>query len=130
MNCCCNENSSPLELKIKKGESLGFAFTLTKDGIPVDLTSAEMVLEVRDGLEDTGVYVISKTIDISSDPDVLGVITNPTEGKFFFKINSSDISSMSTTKPYYMAVYHSEDGVRDCISANNGQVAKFLVLNP
>ena len=127
MNCCCEKG---LELKIKQGESIGFAFTLSEEGNPVDLTNSQMIMQVRDGVEDTGVYLINKTISTESDPDTVGVIISPLEGKFMFKVNASDISSMSTTKPYFVAIYHVDGEIKNCISANNHQVAKFIVLNP
>lgn len=127
MNCCCEKG---LELKIKQGESIGFAFTLTEEGNPVDLTNSQMVMQVRENVEDTGEYLINKTITTESDVDTVGVIISPLEGKFMFKVNASDISSMSTTKPYFVAIYHVDGEIKNCISANNHQVAKFIVLNP
>ena len=128
MMCGCEHK--PLELKIKQGESIGFAFTLTQQGSPVDLTNSTMLMQVRENVEDNGTYLITKTITTASDPDEQGVIVNPTAGQFFFKVNSSDIEDMSTTKPYFVAIYHINGDIKDCISANNHQVAKFLVLNP
>lgn len=128
MMCGCEHK--PLELKIKQGESIGFAFTLNQQGSPVDLTNSTMLMQVRENVEDNGTYLITKTITTESDPDEQGVIVNPTAGQFFFKVNSSDIEDMSTTKPYFVAIYHINGDIKDCISANNHQVAKFLVLNP
>lgn len=128
MSCCCEDKC--LELKIKKGESIGFAFSFSKQGVPVDLTDSQMVMEVRENIIDDGNYIFSKTIDDESDRDTVGLITEPTEGKFFFKVNDTDIAGMSTTKPYFVAIYHIVGDVKDCISANNGQVARFLVFNP
>ena len=128
MMCGC-ENKS-LEMKIKKGESLGFAFTLTQQGVPVDLTNSTILMQVRENVEDDGVYLITKTVTTASDPDVQGTIVNPTSGQFFIKVNSTDIEDMLTTKPYFVAIYHINGDIKDCISANNHQVAKFLVLNP
>lgn len=127
MNCCCDKT---LELKIKQGESLGFAFTLSENGTPVDLTNSTLTMQVRENIEDTGVYLINKTISTASDPDTVGVIVSPLEGKFMFKVNASDTASMSTTQPYFVAIYHINGDIKDCISANNHQVAKFIVLNP
>jgi hypothetical protein len=127
MNCCCEKG---LELKIKQGESIGFAFTLSEEGNPVDLTNSQMIMQVRENVEDTGEYLINKTITTESDVDTVGVIISPLEGKFMFKVNASDISSMSTTKPYFVAIYHVDGEIKNCISANNHQVAKFIVLNP
>ena len=128
MMCGCEHK--PLELKIKQGESIGFAFTLTQQGSPVDLTDSTMLMQVRENVEDNGTYLITKTITTSSDPDEQGVIVNPTAGQFMFKVNSDDIDDMSTTKPSFVASYHINGDIKDCISANNHQVAKFLVLNP
>lgn len=127
MNCFCEK---PLELKIKQGESIGFSFTFTKQGNPVDLTNSTMLMQVRENVEDNGTYLITKTITTASDEDEDGIIINPTAGQFMFKVNSDDIENMSTTKPYFVAIYHIEGEIKDCISANNHQVAKFLVLNP
>ena len=128
MMCGCEHK--PLELKIKQGESIGFAFTLNQQGSPVDLTNSTMLMQVRENVEDNGTYLITKTITTASDPDEQGIIVNPIAGQFFFKVNSSDIEDMSTTKPYFVAIYHINGDIKDCISANNHQVAKFLVLNP
>lgn len=128
MMCGCEQR--PLELKIKQGESIGFAFTLTQQDIPVDLTDSTMLMQVRENIEDDGTYLITKTITTSSNPDEQGLINMPINGQFFFKVNSSDIEDMSTTKPYFVAIYHINGDIKDCISANNHQVAKFLVLNP
>ena len=128
MMCGCEHK--PLELKIKQGESIGFAFTLNQQGSPVDLTDSTMLMQVRENVEDNGTYLITKTITTESNPDEQGIIVNPTAGQFFFKVNSSDIEDMSTTKPYFVAIYHINGDIKDCISANNHQVAKFLVLNP
>lgn len=127
MNCCCDKG---IELKIKQGESIGFAFTLSENGEPVDLTNSTLTMQVREEIEDTGVYLINKTISTESDVDTVGIIVSPLEGKFMFKVNASEISSMSTTKPYFVAIYHIDGDIKNCISANNHQVAKFLVLNP
>ena len=104
--------------------------SISEEGNPVDLTNSQMIMQVRDGVEDTGVYLINKTISTESDPDTLGVIISPLEGKFMFKVNASDISSMSTTKPYFVAIYHVDGEIKNCISANNQNIAKFLVMNP
>ena len=127
MNCCC-ENI--YEMKIKKGESIGFYSTLTENGSPVDLTDSQMVMEVRGNVVDDGNYVISKTITTTSNPNVEGKIINPAEGQFFFKVNDYDISDMSTAKPYFVAIYHVNGAIRKCISSTNGKIAKFLVFNP
>lgn len=127
-NCCCGHK--PLELKIKQGESIGFAFSLSQNGAPVDLTTATMTMQVRETPEDTGVYLINKSISTGTDPENEGVIISPEQGKFFFKVNAADIADLSTTKPYFVAIYHTQDNVTNCISANNFQVARFLVLNP
>ena len=128
-NCCCG-GQKPLELKIKKGESIGFAFTLRQSGVPVDLSNSQMLMQVRENPEDDGVYLINKTISVNSDAESLGVITNPEQGQFYFKVNDSDIEDMSTTKPYFVAIYHIDGDICSCISAENFQMARFLVLNP
>ena len=126
--CCCGKK--PLELKIKKGESIGFAFTLKQNGQPLDLTGNQMILQVRENMIDDGVYLINKTISESSDATTVGIINEPTEGKFYFKVNDTDIDNMSTTKPYYAAIYHVSGDICNCISAPSFQTALFLVLNP
>lgn len=117
-------------MKIKKGESIGFAFTLKRHGAPVDLTNAALMMNVRENLEDDGIYLISKTITTQSDAEETGIISNPTEGQFYFKVNQGDIENMSATKPYFVAIYLIEGDIKTCISANDFQVGRFLVLNP
>ena len=130
MNDCCCGGQRPLTLKIKQGESKGFAFTLSKNGQPFDLSNLQMLLQVRENMQDTGEYVIQKTISENSDAELYGQINNPTGGQFYFKINDTDIESMSTSKPYYFAIYKVSDEDKICISAPYFQTAVFLVLNP
>ena len=136
MSECCRPGimppdlSRPLTLSIKKGESLGFAFTLYQSGEPQDLSGANIVLQVRETPEDNGTYLINKTISSSSDPETDGLIDQPYNGNFFFRVNASDIASMSTLKPYYLAIFTEKNGIRYCISAAGCEIAKFLVLNP
>ena len=127
-NCCCGQE--PLTIKIKQGESKGFSFSLTQNDIPVDLSNSTIVLQVRESLEDTGEYLISKTISINSDVDEDGIIFSPTTGEFLFKINDTDIAEMNSTRPYYCAIYRVDDDTKVCISAPDFQSALFLVLNP
>lgn len=127
-NCCCGHE--PLTIKIKQGESKGFSFSLSQNDIPVDLTGSTIALQVRENIDDTGEYLISKTISIGSDVDEDGIIFSPTTGEFLFKINDTDIADMSTTRPYYCAIYLIEDETKVCISAPDFQTALFLVLNP
>lgn len=130
MNSCCCCGKKPLELKIKKGESKGFAFTLSKNGQPLDLSGNQMLMQVRENLTDDGVYLIEKTISENSDAETQGLISDAANGKFYFKVNESDIENMSTTKPYYVAIYHINGDICACISAKDFQTALFLVLNP
>lgn len=127
-NCCCGKE--PLSLKIKQGESIGFAFTLSQNNVPVDLSNSTLLLQVRENMQDNGVYLIEKTVTTQSNPNEDGLITEPTLGQFFFKINDTDIENMSTTKPYYCAIYRVKNDISDCISAPDFQTALFLVLNP
>lgn len=128
-NCCCGMQR-PLELKIKKGESIGFAFSLLQKGAPVDLTGNQMLLQVRENLVDDGVYVINKTISENSDATQEGLINDAANGKFFFKVNDTDIDNLSSTKPYFAAIYRVDGDMVQCISANPFQTALFFVLNP
>lgn len=128
-NCCCG-NQHPLTLKIKQGESKAFVFTLIKNNAPVDLTGAEILLQVRESMTDVGDYVIEKTVTTNSDGDVDGKINNPENGEFYLKINDTDIEEMETTKPYYCAIYKINGDTKICISAPAFQTALFLVLNP
>ena len=127
-NCCCGKE--PLSLKIKQGESIGFAFTLSQNNVPIDLSNSTLLLQVRENMQDKGLYLIEKTVTTQSNPNEDGLITDPTLGQFFFKINDTDIKDMSTTKPYYCAIYRVENDISDCISAPDFQTALFLVLNP
>ncbi len=136
MSDCCRPGIMPpdlyrpLTLSIKKGESLGFAFTLYQSGEPQNLSGFSIVLQVRETPEDNGNYLINKTISTTSDPDADGLIDQPYNGNFFFKINAGDIAGMSTLRPYYLAIFTEKDNSRHCISAAGCEIAKFLVLNP
>jgi hypothetical protein len=127
-NCCCG--NIPLEIKIKKGESIPFVFRLLKNGAPIDLTGASLLLQVRDDIIDDGNFLISKIISENSDEDEYGKIIDPVAGQFAFKINKEDIDDMSTTKPYFAAIYLITGDICRCISANSFQSANFLVINP
>lgn len=136
MNSCCTPGimppdlNRPLVLTMKKGESKGFAFTLYQSGEPQDLSDSEIVFQVRENPEDNGEYLINKTVTTSTTPDIEGLIDQPTEGNFFVFISSAEIANLSTSKPYFLAIYHQKDNVSYCISAADCEMAKFLVLNP
>lgn len=129
MSCCC-ENSSTLELRIKKGESLGFSFTLSQNGSPIDLTGKSILFQVRADIVDDGEFLINKTITTSSDIETVGNINDATHGGFIIAVTSSETASLSTLKPYFAAIYYVNGGTKKCISANNGEVARLIVLNP
>lgn len=129
MNNCYNEQR-PLAIKIKQGESKLFAFSLSQNEEPFDLSNSQMLLQVRENMQDNGEYLIEKTITANSDIDEDGQINNPANGQFLFKINSEDIESMNTTKPYYCAIYKIDGDNKICVSAPDFQTALFLVLNP
>ena len=104
MNCCC-QCQPTLNMKIKKGESLGFVFNLKQNNIPVNLSGGSVLFQVRENLSDDGEFVINKTITEYSSLDTTGRITNPEDGQFIIKVNASDIENLSTLKPYYCAIY-------------------------
>lgn len=135
MNCCTPgimppDLNRPLELKIKKGETKGFAFTLYQSGEPQDLSQSEILFQVRETPEDKGVYLINKLVSTSSDPSVDGLIDHPYEGRFFVMVNSSEIENIPASKPYFLAMFHKRDKMSYCISAADCELAKFLILNP
>lgn len=127
MTCNCGKN---LKLKIKKGESLGFAFVLSTNELPIDLTGGEIVFQARSNVIDNGEYVINKTITEDSDPETIGRINNAREGKFFIMVTSEETANLSTLSPYFAAIYYDINGVKKCISANSDEVAQLIVLNP
>lgn len=127
MNCECMNN---LKLKIKKGESLGFAFTLSQNNNPINMTGGSIIFQVRDDVADNGFYVINKTITEDTSLATIGKITSAENGTFVIKITDSDIANLSTLKPYFCAIYYENNGDSRCISANSGQCAQLIVLNP
>ena len=126
----CNCENKAIELYIKKGESKGFAFTLYENGAPIDLTGGSIIFQVRDNVVDSGTYLINKTITTSSNIETTGKITDAEKGEFTIKVTSSDISSLLTTRPYFMAIYYSVGGIIRCVSADGDSVGQFVVLNP
>lgn len=130
MTCNCNCKDTGLKLMIKKGESLGFAFILSENDTPIDLTGGNIIFQVRDGLADEGVYVINKTVTENSNAQTIGQINEPSEGKFFIMVTSSETADLSTLKPYFAAIYFTANGIKRCISANSNEVAQLIILNP
>lgn len=130
MTCCCCNDDNSLMLKIKKGETLGFAFSIERNCSPVDLTGAQVIFQVRENIEDTGVFVINKTITENSNIETVGCINEPTEGKFVVMVLDSEIEDLSVVKPYFFAMYLEQNNVRKCISANANGLAQLIVLNP
>lgn len=117
-------------MQIKQGESLLFAFSLDKNGSPLNLAGSSILFQVREDLVDNGVYKINKTITENSDIDTIGKITAPKDGMFSVKIDDSETASLSTLKSYFLAIYLVSGDLTRCISANDGQSAQFIVLNP
>lgn len=129
MNCNC-KCQPILNMKIKKGESLGFVFNLKQDEQPVNLTNASILFQVRETLEDKGIFVINKEITENTSLNTIGQIINPEEGQFVIKVTSSDTASLTSLRPYYAAIYYVVGGEARCISANSNDVALLTVLNP
>lgn len=129
MKCSC-QCQPTLNMKIKKGESLGFVFDLKQNNEPVDLSGAEVLFQVRENLLDDGVFLINKTITENSSINTIGQIINPTEGQFVIKVTSEDTQNLTSLRPYYAAIYYVIDGITRCISANSDDVALLTVLNP
>jgi len=129
MNCCCKCNTS-LNMKIKKGESLGFVFNLKQNNEVMDLTGASILFQVREELADNGVYVINKTITEGSSLSTIGQIINPSQGQFVIKVTNTDTENLTALKPYFCAIYVEINGDIRCISANSDDVAFLTVLNP
>lgn len=127
MTCGCSKG---LKLKIKKGESLGFAFGLTIEDSPIDLTGGTITFQVRQNLADNGVYVINKTITTSSDVETIGRITDAEKGQFVIMVTSTETAGLSTLKPYFAAIYYNVNGISRCISADDNSVAQLIILNP
>lgn len=119
-----------LVLHIKKGESLGFPFALTINRQARNIKGCTIEFKVREEPEDNGIYVINKTVSTSSDINSDGLINDPVLGEFFIKINAADTENLSTSKPYFLSMYLIGDNTRECISAADCHLAKFLVLNP
>lgn len=128
MSCECQNNS--IALQIKKGESIGFAFTVYENDAPINLTGGTVVFQVRENIIDDGNYIINKLISEASSAETAGQITDPEKGEFEVKVNSSDIENMLTTRPYFLAIYYNVNGVSRCVSAQGDSVGTFNVLNP
>lgn len=111
-----------LVIPVKQGEALSLDANITVDGEPLDLSNAEIVVEVKEGPYIQLEPMFRKVITTSSDPMVDGQIIDPLNGRFQIRLNVEDTSYPPNT--YSLVVFLNTGGQEDIISAdycNNGE---------
>lgn len=99
---CSNHNR--LVLEINQGCPRGFEFTLlekiydsgedTYKEVPFDLTGRTIEVQVKMAPYIKLPALISKTITQDSDSDLVGLISEPTEGKFVMQFTKEDVDKL------------------------------------
>lgn len=111
-----------LVISVKQGEVLSLDANITVDGQPLDLSLAEIVVEVKEGPYIQLEPMFRKVITVTSDPATDGQIIDPLNGRFQIRLNAEDTSYPPNT--YSLVVFLKTAGQEDIISAdfcNNGE---------
>lgn len=126
MTYCANNR---LILEVKQGENRSFNFTLLQydnnnEETPIDLTGYTVEFEVRVMPYVNTPPIFTKKLDVTATQD--GQINDPTNGKFFVYIYSSDIDNLPP-QDYYLSIYIVNGVIRTAISGDgdNSSIIRF-----
>ncbi len=111
-----------------QGEQKTIGFTLSQDGLPIDLTGAKIEFQTHTGIGKTS--EIDKEITETSDPITDGKITDATAGEFTVFFTQEDTAE-TYDGTYSIRLYAdivSDDNI--IISADNCVAGTFKICYP
>lgn len=114
-----------LKLYVKQGEVVTRNFTITQDNQPFSLLDYSIRFQVKNNPYEEEEPIIDKLITLNSDINTVGVINNPSQGKFVVKLNKED-TSLPVTE-YFLIISLVKTGLEDIISSNYCNDAKYIV---
>lgn len=116
---------SKLVLHVKQGEIINVGFTIMAGDVPMDLTSYDIVFQVKEVPLESAKPVINKLITTTSDMNTDGVISFPDQGQFTVHLSKEDTSH--NTGDYSLIIAVKADNYYDIISSRCCSNAIFRI---
>lgn len=119
--------ANKLVLPVKQGEELLIDFAITSDGVPLDLTGAEVVFQVKESPNVAFKPMFEKICTTTSDINTVGQIIDPLNGKVQLKLNTEDTSY--PVNSYALIVFLNSGPQQDIISSDYCNSGEYRVCN-
>lgn len=114
-----------LKLYVKQGENISKGFTVREGNNPLSLINYSIRFQVKDNPYEDVEPLIDKLITTNSDINTVGIINNPSQGKFQVKLTSEDTSL--DVDEYYLIISLVNENTSDIISSTYCNNAKYIV---
>lgn len=125
-----------LVMEVNQGCPRGFSFTLLQsqinsesgetEQVPIDLTNYTVRFRVKAAPYYKLENLIQKDITTTSDSQSVGIITNPTDGKFQVQLTMEDTLKLPPAE-YALCIYLDNNGCMTNISGEGNRYAIFRV---
>lgn len=112
-------------LKVKQGEELNIGFTIKQGGQPFDLSSYNVLVQVKNNPTVNSKALIDKVITTVSDGEEVGIIDSPNLGKFTLHLNKEDTSY--PIGEYYLVIAIQSENEENIISSTNCTTAVYEI---
>ena len=106
---------SELILNVKQGEEINVGFNIKENGVAMDLTEYNIRFQVKQAPLEKVRPIIDKLINTTSDMNTVGMITDPTDGRFVVHLTKEDTSFPNTE--YSLIISLEQEGLIDIISS-------------
>ena len=116
-------------LKIKIGEQkpINYSIKSKQTGLPINLVNSIIIFQLKDKEEEITNFLLEKTITESSDPQEVGQIIDPVNGKFSVFFKSEDSLKLNINQEYYYTIWRIFENKKEVISSSGFAVEKFFV---
>lgn len=104
-----------LKLNVKQGEEINVGFTIKTNGNPMDLSLYNIRFQVKRAPLEKVEPIIDKLITTTSDMNTVGMITDPSNGRFVVHLTKEDTSFPNTE--YSLIISLEQEGLIDIISS-------------
>lgn len=112
-------------LKVKQGEELNIGFTIKQGGQPFNLSSYNVLVQVKNNPTVKSKAIVDKVITTVSDEEEVGMITMPNFGQFTLHLNKEDTSH--PIGEYYLIIAIQNENEENIISSTNCTTAVYEI---
>lgn len=112
-------------LKVKQGEELNIGFTIKQGEQPFNLSAYNVIVQVKNNPTVKSKAIVNKIITTVSDGEDVGVINEPSLGKFILHLNKEDTSH--PIGEYYLVIAIQNETEENIISSTNCTTAIYEI---